>query len=77
MPHWVTAEEGTDTESPDQVMLYYEDDASEYYDNKPDGPDNIEEQNGGKLIRLLLNRSTLFCCFEIEAKIESKTLFSR
>lgn len=46
MPHWVTAEEGTDTESPDQVMLYYEDDASEYYDNKPDGPDNIEEQNG-------------------------------
>lgn len=44
MPQWASAEGGgSEAESPDQVMLYFEDETSEYYDNKPDIADKIEQ----------------------------------
>ncbi|XP_075973463.1 basic helix-loop-helix family member dimmed [Anticarsia gemmatalis] len=45
MPQWASAEGGggSEAESPDQTMLYYEDETSEYYDNKPDIADKIEQ----------------------------------
>lgn len=50
MPQWASAEGGgSEAESPDQMMLYYEDETSQYFDNKPDIADKIE-QAGGKII---------------------------
>lgn len=47
MPQWASAEgAGSEAASPDQMMLYYEDDASEYFDNKQE--DIKIEQAGGK-----------------------------
>lgn len=46
MPQWASAESGgTEAESPDQ-MMYYEDETSEYYDNKADITDKIEQAVG-------------------------------
>lgn len=47
MPQWASGEGGgSEAESPDQMMLYYEDETSEYYDNKPDIADKIEQAGG-------------------------------
>ncbi|XP_026752432.1 class A basic helix-loop-helix protein 15 [Galleria mellonella] len=44
MPQWASAEGGgSEAESPDQMVSYYEDETSEYYDNKPDITDKIEQ----------------------------------
>ncbi|XP_030035937.1 class A basic helix-loop-helix protein 15 [Manduca sexta] len=43
MPQWTNAEgEGSDAESPDQFILYYEDDNADY-DAKPDVNDQMEQ----------------------------------
>lgn len=55
MPQWASAEGGgSEAESPDQTMLFYEDETSEYYDNKTEIADKIE-QAGGKTSNLLYN----------------------
>lgn len=57
MPQWASAEGGgSEAESPDQVMLYFEDETSEYYDNKPDIADKIE-QAGGKIYKAFIDKS--------------------
>lgn len=44
MPQWASAEGGgAEAESPDQMMLYYDEETSEYYDNKPDVAEKIEQ----------------------------------
>lgn len=51
MPQWASAEGGgSEAESPDQMMLYYEDETSQYYDNKPDIADKIEQAGGTVII---------------------------
>lgn len=49
MPQWASGEGGgSEAESPDQVMLYYEDETSEYYETKPDIAEKIEQAGGEK-----------------------------
>ncbi|KAI8435919.1 hypothetical protein MSG28_004095 [Choristoneura fumiferana] len=44
MPQWASAEGGgSEAESPDQMMLCYDDETSEYYENKPDSDVKIEQ----------------------------------
>lgn len=50
MPQWASAEgAGSEAASPDQ-MIYYEDDASEYFDNKQETDIKIEQAVGKLLI---------------------------
>lgn len=47
MPQWASAEGGgSEAESPDQMMLCYDDETSEYYENKPDSDVKIEQAGG-------------------------------
>lgn len=62
MPQWASAEGGgSEAESPDQAMLYYEDETSEYYDNKPDIADKIEQAGGEPYIctEIIIKTGTL------------------
>ena len=52
MPQWASAEgAGSEAASPEQ-MIYYEDDTSEYFDNKQETDIKIE-QAGGKFSHVL------------------------
>ena len=64
MPQWASAEgAGSEAASPEQ-MIYYEDDTSEYFDNKQETDIKIE-QAGGKSCPLFLRKKTRQPCVRV------------
>lgn len=78
MPQWASAEGGgSEAESPDQMMLYYEDETSQYYDNKSDIADKIEQAGGEICIKTYsLNKRHMSKGSDWKNKESEKTISS-